>query len=61
MEKSDTYCKYFNSLITLPNQYDQKYSKNVYLTRISVVYNLIFARNHTNKQTFLTQSILYGN
>ena len=49
---------------TLPNQYDQmdqKYGKNVYLTRIFGVYNLIIVRNHTNKQTFLSLSILYGN
>ena len=55
---------FLSNFTTLPNQYDQmdqKYSKNVYLTRIFGVYNLIFVRNHTNKQTFLSQSILYGN
>ena len=51
-------------IITLPNQYnqmDQKYGKNVYLTGIFGVYNLIFVRNYINKQTFLSQSSLYSN
>ena len=34
----------------------KKYGKNVYLTGFFGVYNLIFVRNHTNKQTFLSQS-----
>ena len=42
-------------------QMEQKYRVNVHLRRNIWVYNRIFVRNHTYKQTFLTQSILYGN
>ena len=49
------------TLSKLYDQMDQKYGKYVYLTRTFWVYNLIFVRNHTNEQTFLSQSILYGN
>ena len=43
-----------DTLSKLYGQMDQKYGKNVYLTRIFWMYNLIFVRNHTMQVDVIT-------